>query len=201
MVAGRALSEDADAEIAIMMVEAGGTERSWKYYDEGAPKVTEDVLAEGLEAAKTWIRESIVLQRRLVAEHVAARGPLEPIEFSAHSDYGDDVYERVLAVGTDPVAKANTITVKAERNAAIDAATAELVVAAGPRVPRARAGDQGRGAVAHQEAGAQADRRGGGAHRRPRHRRHPAPVGRGRTSSRRRTARRCSSGARPRCST
>ena len=66
VVAGRALSEDPDAEIAIMMVEAGGTERSWEYYAAGAPKVTEEVLADGLEAAKTWIRESINLQRELV---------------------------------------------------------------------------------------------------------------------------------------
>ena len=45
VVAGRALTEDADTDIAIMMVEAGGTEKSWSYYDEGAPKVTEEVLA------------------------------------------------------------------------------------------------------------------------------------------------------------
>ena len=37
VVAGRALSEDADAEIAIMMVEAGGTENAWQYYEDGAP--------------------------------------------------------------------------------------------------------------------------------------------------------------------
>ena len=127
VVAGRALSEGDDAEIAIMMVEAGGTERAWQFYDEGAPKVTEEVLTEGLEAAKTWIRESIVLQRKLVADYVAARGPIQAIEFSTHSDYADDVWERVLAVGTDPVAKANTLTAKAERNAAIDSATAEVV--------------------------------------------------------------------------
>ena len=63
VVAGRALSEDPEAEIAIMMVEAGGTEDSWSFYEAGAPKVTEDVLAGGLEAAKKWIRESIDLQR------------------------------------------------------------------------------------------------------------------------------------------
>src|SRR5271154_3512981 len=80
VVAGRALGEDADAEIAIMVVEAGGTERSWQYYEAGAPRVTEEVLAEGLEAAKTWIRESILLQRQLVAEVVAAHGPIEPME-------------------------------------------------------------------------------------------------------------------------
>jgi polyribonucleotide nucleotidyltransferase len=63
VVAGRALSDEADSEIAIMMVEAGGTEKSWSYYETGAPKVTEEVLAAGLEASKQWIRESINLQR------------------------------------------------------------------------------------------------------------------------------------------
>ena len=37
-MAGRALTEDADSEIAIMMVEAGGTEKSWSYYDDGRPQ-------------------------------------------------------------------------------------------------------------------------------------------------------------------
>ena len=86
-MAGRALTEDADSEIAIMMVEAGGTEKSWSYYEAGAPKVTEEVLAEGLEASKQWIRESINLQRRLVEAYTAARGPIETIPFSTFTDY------------------------------------------------------------------------------------------------------------------
>src|SRR3954452_2977793 len=62
VVAGRAV----DGDVAIMMVEAGGTEKAWDYYEDGAPKVTEEVIAQGLEEAKTWIRESIELQRQLV---------------------------------------------------------------------------------------------------------------------------------------
>ena len=100
VVAGRALDETPDAEIAIMMVEAGGSERSFQYYEEGAPQVTEEVLASGLEAAKTWIRESIVLQRELVAAFVAARGAIETMEYSTFSDYGDDVFARVEEIGT-----------------------------------------------------------------------------------------------------
>ena len=95
VVAGRALSDDPEAEIAIMMVEAGGTEKSWSYYEEGAPKVTEEVLASGLEASKQWIHESINLQRQLVEAYVAARGPIEPIPFSTFSDYEPDVWEKV----------------------------------------------------------------------------------------------------------
>ena len=47
-----------------LMVEAGGTEASWPAFEDGAPKVDEDVLAGGLEASKTWIQESIALQQR-----------------------------------------------------------------------------------------------------------------------------------------
>jgi len=64
VVAGRALSDDDDAEIAIMMVEAGGPSARGST-TRPAHQGDEDVLAEGLEAAKTWIRESIVLQRQL----------------------------------------------------------------------------------------------------------------------------------------
>jgi len=123
VVAGRALSEAADAEVAIMMVEAGGTEDSWKFYEAGAPKVTEEVLAAGLEAAKAWIRESIGLQRQLVAE----AGAKPPLQYTLLTDYGDDVFERVAAVGTDLVTKANAITVKAERNAALAEATESVL--------------------------------------------------------------------------
>ncbi len=127
VVAGRALTEDADSDIAVMMVEAGGTEKAFQYYEDGAPKVTEEVLAEGLEAAKTWIRESIVLQRRLVEAFVEARGPIQPIEYSTLTDYGDDVWARVETEGTEAVAKAGTITAKAERNAALDEVSASLL--------------------------------------------------------------------------
>src|ERR1700730_6101336 len=65
VVAGRQLD---DGDVAIMMVEAGGTPAAWELYQSGAPKVTEEVIAKGLESAKTWIRESVELQRQLVAE-------------------------------------------------------------------------------------------------------------------------------------
>ncbi len=131
VVAGRALSDAADAEIAIMMVEAGGTEDSWQFYEAGAPKVTEEVLAEGLEAAKTWIRESIELQRQLVAK----AGAKEPITFELFSDYAPEVYERVEAVGADAVTKANAITAKAERNAALAEATGAILSQLAPEFP------------------------------------------------------------------
>ncbi|MDA8034086.1 MAG: polyribonucleotide nucleotidyltransferase [Actinomycetota bacterium] len=125
VVAGRALSEGPDADIAIMMVEAGGTERAFEYFAEGAPKVTEEVIAGGLEAAKTWIRESIELQRRLVEQ----AGAKPTIAYELFVDYGDDVFERVAAVGGEAIGKANALTAKAERDAALAAATDEVLAA------------------------------------------------------------------------
>ena len=118
VVAGRTLD---DGDVAIMMVEAGGTENAWRYYGEGAPKVTEEVIAEGLEAAKAWIKESVELQRQLVEK----AGAKDPIPFEAAADYGDDVWDAVKEAGTAPISEAITIPGKAERNAALDeAATA-----------------------------------------------------------------------------
>src|SRR5205085_3490684 len=114
VVAGR----EVDGDIAIMMVEAGGTEDAWRLYEEGAPKVTEEVIAQGLEEAKTWIRESIDLQNQLVQK----AGVHEPIPFDPQVDHGEDVFERVAAVGTDRLAHAQTIADKHERNEATDEA-------------------------------------------------------------------------------
>ena len=135
VVAGRALSDASDAEIAIMMVEAGGTERSFSYYEDGAPKVTEDVLAEGLESAKTWIRESINLQRELVKAFTSERGPITPMEFSTLTDYGDDIWSSVEAAGTVSLTEANQVTAKADRNAAIDAATKAITETVAAELP------------------------------------------------------------------
>jgi polyribonucleotide nucleotidyltransferase len=119
VVAGRAVGDD----VAIMMVEAGGTESAWQNYQSGAPKVTEAVLAEGLEAAKTWIRESIELQRELVAR---AGGKKPLIAYEVQLDYGEDVAARVEAIGAASIAAANATPGKAERAAALDAAGAAI---------------------------------------------------------------------------
>ncbi|EQD56263.1 hypothetical protein B1A_11628, partial [mine drainage metagenome] len=56
--------------------------------------VTEEVIAEGLEAAKTWIRESIALQHSLVE----AFGNVVPMAYTPVVDYSDEVYSRVSAI-------------------------------------------------------------------------------------------------------
>jgi polyribonucleotide nucleotidyltransferase len=124
VVAGRALD---DGDVAIMMVEAGGTEDAWSYYQEGAPKVTEEVIAAGLEAAKGPIKESIDLQKDLVAKF----GAKDPIPFETQVDYSDAIFDRVVEVGTGPVTEASTIVSKAERNAGTDEASTAIIAQLG----------------------------------------------------------------------
>lgn len=121
VVAGRELD---DGDVAIMMVEAGGTERAFEYYEQGAVPVDEAVLASGLEAAKVWIKESIALQRQLVASVISVRGPIETMAFETAVDYGDDVFAAVESAVSSDLAQALTIAKKADRNAATDAVTA-----------------------------------------------------------------------------
>src|SRR4029078_2326994 len=113
LVAGRELE---NGDVAIMMVEAGGTEKSFEYYADGAPKVDEGVLAGGLEACKVYIKESIGLQRHLVSSVIATRGPITPLEYTVQADYSEDVADAVAGVIKDELAHAVTISAKADRN-------------------------------------------------------------------------------------
>ena len=122
VVAGRQL---ADGDVAIMMVEAGGTETAWASYEDGAPKVTEDVIADGLVASKTWIKESIALQLELVK----VAGSRAPMSYTPVLDYGDDVMARVTEVATPLLGPATQIVIKSERNEATDKAASETVAA------------------------------------------------------------------------
>ncbi|MCB0954838.1 MAG: polyribonucleotide nucleotidyltransferase, partial [Ilumatobacter sp.] len=124
VVAGRQLD---NGDVAIMMVEAGGTTKSFDYYADGAPKVDEGALARGLEASKTWIKDSISLQRQLVASVIATRGPIVPMEYTVALDYAPEVMDAVAPIATPALSAAVAIAGKAERNAATDAAAAEAI--------------------------------------------------------------------------
>ncbi|MEK0443337.1 MAG: polyribonucleotide nucleotidyltransferase [Actinobacteria bacterium] len=125
VVAGRELD---NGDVAIMMVEAGGTEKSFEFYANGAPKVSEAVIAAGLEASKQWIKESIKLQRQLTASVIAARGKIEPLTYTPVLDYSPDVYAAVERVATAKLQPAIRISLKKDRNAATDEATAATVL-------------------------------------------------------------------------
>jgi polyribonucleotide nucleotidyltransferase len=125
VVAGRALD---DGDVAISMVEAGGTEASWPAFEGGAPKVDEDVIADGLEAAKAYIRESIDAQKGLMAE----AGVREPMEYGVAADYTPEVLAAVEEQ-RDRITATQTISDKHERQEAEATLRDELVAELAPR--------------------------------------------------------------------
>ncbi len=112
VVAGRLLD---DGDVAIMMVEAGGGEHAWQYYEAGAPKVTEEIVAAGLEVSKTYIRDAIELQQELID---AVGGKPEVFDFTVAVDYSDEIFAAVEAAGAERIAATQQIADKAERGAA-----------------------------------------------------------------------------------
>ena len=107
VVAGRM----ADGDVAVMMVEAGGTGNSWNLYENGTPKVDEDVLAGGLEACKVWIREMIDLQQQVID----AAGPIEKMNPPVATDYSDEILAAVQSAATDRIAETQKIADKTAR--------------------------------------------------------------------------------------
>ena len=126
VVAGRLLES---GDVAIMMVEAGGTTATWRLYEAGAEKVTEEVIAGGLDEAKTWIKASIDLQKELVAAVISAHGPIAPIPFEIHTDYDADVFDAVAEQATASTSEAMAVADKTERNERLDQILEGLLLA------------------------------------------------------------------------
>ena len=112
VIAGR-ITEDND--IAIAMIEAEATDDAWNLIQGGATAPTEEVVAQGIEAAKPFIRV-------LCEAQAALAGQIEkpPLEFPLFVDYYDDAYEVVSTEFSRQTAEALMIGPKAEREAAID---------------------------------------------------------------------------------
>jgi len=119
VVAGRVLE---DNDVAIMMVEAEATENVIELIAGGAQAPTESVVAEGLEAAKPFIKTLCAAQQELADRAAKPTG-----EYPVFPDYGDDVYYSVASVATDELSKALTIAGKNERNDRTDEIKAEVL--------------------------------------------------------------------------
>ena len=125
VVAGR-ISDDGD--VAIMMVEAEATTKTIELIKGGAPTPNEEVVAQGLDAAKPFIK--ILCDAQSALAKVAAK---PTAEFPVFLDYQDDVYAAVEKAASVDLAKALTISGTHERETSIDeisAATKESVSAA-----------------------------------------------------------------------
>jgi polyribonucleotide nucleotidyltransferase len=112
VVAGRVVGDD----VAIMMVEAESTDATWDLVKtQGKQAPTEEVVAEGLEASKKFIKVLCEAQAELAAK---AAKPVE--EFPIFLDYEDDVYAAVESAVSTDIASALTIAGKAEREDRLD---------------------------------------------------------------------------------
>ncbi len=118
VVAGRVAGDD----VAIMMVEAEATDNSWNLIKEqGATAPTEEVVSEGLEAAKPFIKALCEAQSDL-----AARAAKPTVEFPVFLDYQDDVYAAVESAAADKLTAVFQIADKQERDNASDALKDEV---------------------------------------------------------------------------
>ena len=111
VVAGRI----ADGDVAIMMVEAEATAKTIDLIKDGQPTPTEEVVAQGLDAAKPFIKALCEAQMELAK--VAAK---PTAEFPVFLDYQDDVFAAVEAAVKADLTKALTISGKQERENATD---------------------------------------------------------------------------------
>jgi polyribonucleotide nucleotidyltransferase len=119
VVAGRVLP---DGDVAIMMVEAEATEKTMQLVVGGATAPTEEVVAQGLEAAKPFIKSLCEAQSAL-----AAKAAKPAAEFPRFLDYQDDVYAAVDAAAAERLAEVQAIPGKQERNDAADALKDEVL--------------------------------------------------------------------------
>ncbi|WP_417220791.1 polyribonucleotide nucleotidyltransferase [Arthrobacter sp.] len=119
VVAGRVAGDD----VAIMMVEAEATDHAWNLIKEnGATAPTEEVVAEGLEAAKPFIQVLCDAQADL-----ASRAAKPTVEFPVFRDYEDDVYAAVESAASTKLASIFAIADKQERDNASSVYRDEIV--------------------------------------------------------------------------
>ncbi len=111
VVAGRIVGDD----VAIMMVEAEATNDVFELVSEGAGAPTEAVVAEGLEAAKPFIRALCEAQADLAGRTAKPTG-----EYPVFLDYKEDAFKAVSSEAEADLAKALVIAGKQERETRLD---------------------------------------------------------------------------------
>ncbi|MEI7629717.1 MAG: polyribonucleotide nucleotidyltransferase [Actinomycetes bacterium] len=122
VVAGRIAGDD----VAIMMVEAEATDRTIELIAGGATAPTEAVVAEGLEAAKPFIRALCEAQITLAK---AAAKPT--VDFPIFLEYQSDAYDAVDKSANESVRKALTMVSKADREERLDEIKGEVLAELG----------------------------------------------------------------------
>jgi polyribonucleotide nucleotidyltransferase len=112
VVAGRVVE---GGDVAIMMVEAEATHNTIELVAGGAQAPTEEVVAQGLEAAKPFLAQLCEAQQKLAD---AAAKPTR--DFPVYLDYADDAFDAVEAAVGGELTTALTIADKQDRENEID---------------------------------------------------------------------------------
>ncbi|WP_368917796.1 polyribonucleotide nucleotidyltransferase [Corynebacterium striatum] len=111
VVAGRIVKKGNKEDVAIMMVEAGAGTNVAECIKEGAPAPQESTVAEGLEAAKPFIKTLCEAQAGL-----AERAAKETQEFPLFPPYTDDIFAAVEKAASKKLEKLLTIPGKQDRD-------------------------------------------------------------------------------------
>ncbi len=116
-VAGRIVrNSDGSEDVAIMMVEAEATEHAWGLIQGGAIKPNEEVVAQGLEAAKPFLSQLVKAQEQMASQSA------KPIaDYPVFLPYDGQVYDAVAEISYDELKGIYQIADKTERQNADDA--------------------------------------------------------------------------------
>ena len=115
-VAGRLVTDkDGNEDVAIMMVEAEATEGSWELIRGGATKPDESVVAQGLEAAKPFLKQLIQAQ-----QSIADQAGKAIQEFPLFPPYQQATYDAVAGLAYDDLKGVYQIADKQQRQNADD---------------------------------------------------------------------------------
>jgi polyribonucleotide nucleotidyltransferase len=135
VVAGRVVAGPAgpggsrgEEDVAIMMVEAEATTETIELVAGGAQAPTEAIVAQGLEAAKPFIRSLCVAQQQLADVAAKPTG-----EFPVYPAYQSDVFDAVTAQASDDLGQALTIAGRHERETRIDEVKAAVLEKVAPQ--------------------------------------------------------------------
>ncbi|KQR11097.1 polyribonucleotide nucleotidyltransferase [Cellulomonas sp. Leaf334] len=119
VVAGRVVGDD----VAIAMIEAEAPEKSWNIIKfEGGTAPTEEIVSQGIEAAKPFIKVLVQAQQEL-----ASKAAKETQAFPTFPDYQDDTYAAVDGASNASLNEALSIGDKQTRENRLDEIKAEVV--------------------------------------------------------------------------
>ncbi|MFT4775192.1 MAG: polyribonucleotide nucleotidyltransferase [Pontimonas sp.] len=130
VVAGRVVkAADGSEDVAIMMVEAEATEGSWDLIQAGATKPSEEIVAQGLEAAKPFLMSLVAAQQKL-----ADQSAKEIENYPVFADYTPELLVAVESLAATELSAVYKIADKKERQSADDALKASVKEAVAAKV-------------------------------------------------------------------